>query len=126
MDRRHFLRLAGLSAGAAALPGELLAERIVRDPYAPWRDAVRPPVRVRGRVHVDGRGVANVRVSDGVSVVRSDRDGRYTLLADPLQPFVMISTPAGHEPARNAAGTCQWSGVLTHTASMDLSSSSFR
>lgn len=116
MDRRHFLRLAGLSAGAAALPGELLAERIVRDPYAPWRDAVRPPVRVRGRVHVDGRGVANVRVSDGVSIVRSDRDGRYTLLADPLQPFVMISTPAGHEPARNAAGTMRFYAPLGSAA----------
>jgi hypothetical protein len=110
MDRRRFLRLSGLAAGALALPAPALAERIVRDPYArlPGLGAPRAPVRVTGRVHVDGKGVGGVRVSDGISVVRSRPDGRYTLLADPLQSFVMVSTPAGHTPARNPSGTVRF------------------
>jgi len=102
MDRRHFLRLSGLAASALALP-----DRLIADPYAPLpRLTLRQaPIRVSGRVHVDGRGVSGVRVSDGISVTRTRADGRYTLLADPLQPFVWVSTPAGHAPSRNAAGT---------------------
>jgi hypothetical protein len=115
MDRRHFLRLSGLAAGALALPtgglsAQRLAERVLADPYAPLPsvDARRAPIRVTGRVHLAGKGVGGVRVSDGVSVVRTRTDGRYTLLADPLQRFVMISTPAGHTPARNATGTARF------------------
>lgn len=115
MDRRRFLRLSGLAAGALSVPAPALAERLLRDPYAPLTSGAptRAPVRVTGRVHVDGRGVGGVRVSDGVSVVRTRPDGRYTLLADPLQPFVMVSTPAGHEPARNASGTMRFYEPLT-------------
>lgn len=38
-----------------------------------------------------------------------------TLLADPLQPFVWVSTPAGHLPARNAAGTMRFYAELDIT-----------
>ena len=57
--------------------------------------------------------MAGVRVSDGATVVTTARDGRYTLLADPLRPFVMVSTPAGHEPARNPAGTMRFYEPIT-------------
>ena len=115
MDRRRFLRLSGLAAGGITLPAPLLAEQLLRDPYAPLPSLAptRVPVRVTGRVHVDGRGVGGVRVSDGVSVVRTRPDGRYALLADPLQPFVMVSTPSGHEPARNPSGTMRFYVPLT-------------
>ncbi len=115
VDRRHFLRLSGLTAGALALPtaglsAQRLSDRVLADPYAPLPsvDARRAPIQVTGRVHVAGRGVGGVRVSDGVSVVRTRTDGRDTLYADPLQRFVMISTPAGHAPARNATGTARF------------------
>lgn len=115
MDRRTFLRLSSLAAATAAAGTLVSPERLLADPYAPhdiipfapWR-ATQPPVRVTGHVHANGRGLANVRVSDGLSVVRTDRDGRYTLLADPMQPFVMVSTPSGYAPGRNASGTVRF------------------
>src|SRR5690606_29890459 len=83
ISRRWFL------ASLAAAP-ELLAA----DPYRWWH--WRPfsdPVRVRGRVTVDGVAAPRVVVSDGITVVTTDRDGRYTLLADPTMPAVFVSTP---------------------------------
>jgi hypothetical protein len=56
----------------------------------------------------NGRGLAGVRVSDGVSVVRTGADGSYALIADGSQPFVFVSTPAGWQPARNASGTARF------------------
>lgn len=105
MDRRDFLTAAGLAASALALPDRLLA-----DPYAPLPrfDPAATPVRIRGRVTGGGRGRAGVRVSDGLSVVRTAADGSYTLISDSTQPFVFVSTPAGWQPARNASGTARF------------------
>ena len=110
MDRRHFLRHAGLSLGAFTIPDRLVPERLLADPYAPLPLLAgrSRPVRVRGRVTGGGRGLANVRVSDGRSVVQTDADGRYTLIADGAQPFVFVCTPAGWQPARNASGTARF------------------
>ncbi len=84
VSRRWFL------ASLAAAP-ELLAA----DPYRLWTwRASRAPVRVRGRVTCDGVAAPRAAVSDGVTVVTTDRDGRYTLLADPAMPAVFVSTPA--------------------------------
>ncbi len=115
MDRRRFLHLASLATGTLATGG--LADQLLADPYAPLGNPRArlslAPVRITGRVHVADKGVAGVRVSDGASVVITGRDGRYTLLADPLRPFVMVSTPAGHEPARNPAGTMRFYEPIT-------------
>ncbi|MCU0649090.1 MAG: calcineurin-like phosphoesterase family protein [Gemmatimonadaceae bacterium] len=98
MNRRHFVQAASATAGTLVLPRLARAEQIVREPYAPHRERTGPEdvVRVRGRVHAAGRGLAGVRVSDGRSVVVTARDGRYTLLARRSQPFVCITTPRGY------------------------------
>ena len=49
---------------------------------------------INGRVTSEGRPVEGVCVSDGVSIVRTDADGRYALQSDKRQGFVFISTPA--------------------------------
>jgi N terminal of Calcineurin-like phosphoesterase len=49
-----------------------------------------------------------VRVSDGRTVVITDSDGQYTLIADRAQPFVFVCTPSGWQPARNASGTARF------------------
>jgi N terminal of Calcineurin-like phosphoesterase len=117
MDRRHFLRQSGLALGGLAL-----ADRLQSDPYAPLTTtAVMPaaPRRITGRVTGNGRGLAGVRVSDGVSVVRTGADGSYALIADGSQPFVFVSTPAGWQPARNATGTARfYQPMATGTAEM--------
>jgi hypothetical protein len=101
MDRRHFLRAAGLS-----FAGLTLHDRLLADPYAPLPRLVTAPrpVRIRGRVTGGGRPLANVRVTDGVQVVRTGSDGRYALVGDASSPFVSVSTPAGWQAPRGATG----------------------
>ncbi|MCC6243420.1 MAG: calcineurin-like phosphoesterase C-terminal domain-containing protein [Gemmatimonadaceae bacterium] len=114
MHRRDFLRRSGITFGALAVPDQLL-----RDPYAPLVSApsASPPIRVRGRVSGDGRGLPRVRVSDGRTVVLTDSDGQYTHVGDPSQPFVFVSTPAGWQPARNQTGTTRFYHPLDPTVS---------
>ena len=101
MHRRDFLAGSAAALGALALP-----ERLLADPYAPLPTSPRAPrpVRLRGRVTGDGRPLANVRVSDGRSVVRTGADGRYVLVSDGTTPFVFVSTPAGWQAPRDARG----------------------
>jgi hypothetical protein len=109
VSRREFVRLGGATAAALALPDRLLA-----DPYAPLR-RVSPRadvVRVRGRVHTSGRGLAGVAVTDGVSIVTTDRNGRYTLIADRAQPFVYLLLPAGYRIPVSAVGTAAFYASL--------------
>ena len=47
---------------------------------------------ITGRVTSEGRPVEGVCVSDGVSIVRTDADGRYALQSDKRQGFVFIMT----------------------------------
>ena len=82
-----FLRL--ISAGAVLCMGTLLFAS---------------PVKFYGRVTSSGKGVPEVSVTDGRSVVRTDRAGRYELESDGHAEFVYISVPAGYEvPLRNYA-----------------------
>jgi predicted phosphodiesterase len=105
MHRRDFLIGSGLSLGALSLP-----ERLLADPYAPL-PRLSPSgtaIRIRGRVTGNGRPLSGVRVSDGLSVVQTGSDGRYTLVSDSAQPFVFVSTPSGWQPARNPTGTARF------------------
>ncbi len=59
-------------------------------------------IRIRGRVCCDGRGVANVWVTDGERFARTDAKGRYALTADDANRFVFLSVPAGYDaPVEN-------------------------
>lgn len=92
VSRRAFVSSLGGGIALAAAP-DLLA----RDPHRPlgWR-APGTPVRLTGRVSAGGRPLVGVAVSDGVTVVATDRDGRYALVADSRMPSVFVSVPAGH------------------------------
>ena len=53
---------------------------------------------VKGTVTCDGKGVANVVVTDGISVTRTNEKGVYKLKTNNLMShFVYISTPSGYE-----------------------------
>ena len=53
---------------------------------------------IRGVVTCDGQGVANVVVSDGISVTCTNSKGAYKLKTDnEMSHFVYISTPSGYE-----------------------------
>ncbi len=53
--------------------------------------------RISGRVTSNGKGIAGVVVSDGFNVVRTDKDGNYTIEINALAKFVWLSTPSGYE-----------------------------
>jgi hypothetical protein len=109
LDRRTFLKQAGLAAawatgaGAASLAGQAPAT----DPFVPLARPARP-VRIRGRVHAAGSGIARVAVTDGVSVAQTAADGSFTLVASPGQPFVYVTVPGDCEIPRNDAGTARF------------------
>ena len=52
--------------------------------------------KIKGRVKADGKGIANVVISDGYTVVSTDAKGRYELSLHPDAVCVFVSTPAGY------------------------------
>ncbi|MEM1128677.1 MAG: calcineurin-like phosphoesterase family protein [Bacteroidota bacterium] len=113
-SRRRFFRHASLAAaGGLLLPAAL--PRLVQA-------ASNRFVRVRGRVESSGRGLGGVRVSDGTTVVATQPDGTYELIADALQPFVFVSLPAGYALPQNPTGTARFYQPL-HTDQEELEAS---
>lgn len=52
---------------------------------------------VKGIIHVKGIGIANVVVSDGVEVTKTDAKGIYYLPSKKSNPYVFISVPGNYE-----------------------------
>ena len=42
------------------------------------------------------KALKNIGVSDGLNVVKSDKDGRFTLPGHPGERFIFITTPSGY------------------------------
>jgi len=117
--RRSFLHsLVGATTGAVLLPRDLLAhaEAVALDPYGRFGVRRGEPVRVRGRVTSGGRGLSHALVSDGLDVVRTDRDGAYELSSDRMRSHVFVSIPAGHDVPLNAPGTAAFYHALAPDA----------
>jgi len=53
---------------------------------------------VYGKVTCEGKGIPNVSVSDGIEVVRTDKDGVYQLKSKKYHKYVFVSVPSGYEP----------------------------
>ncbi|MFN0178629.1 MAG: calcineurin-like phosphoesterase C-terminal domain-containing protein [Gemmatimonadales bacterium] len=98
INRRDFL------ASVAAWP--VLPAIFRGDPYRPISGAARAAsIRVRGRVASLGRGLAGVGVTDGLSVVSTNRDGHFELVTDTARRHVSVSVPAGYHLPTAPAGT---------------------
>ncbi|PSQ97779.1 MAG: hypothetical protein BRD55_01165 [Bacteroidetes bacterium SW_9_63_38] len=95
-DRRDFLKRLGLTgAGALGLSG-------CAAPSDPPPDG--NAVSVTGRVTAPDGGVANVPVTDGITVTTTDGDGHFHFTASARQPFVHLSVPAGYRLPTNENG----------------------
>ena len=94
--RRDFLKRVGL-IGGTALGGSGCAA-----PPALLNDG--DAVSVTGRVTAPDGGVADVPVTDGVTVTTTDADGRFRFTASARQPFVSLSVPAGYRLPTNEGG----------------------
>lgn len=91
MQRRNFIRNIGLlSAGLGFSTLAVFAgERTETEDYT-FR-------KVSGRISAGGKGIANVTVSDGFGVTRTDTQGNYVLEVHYDARFVFCSLPSGYE-----------------------------
>ena len=58
----------------------------------------RDSITIFGRVLCEGEPLANVPVSDGVHIVKTDSLGRYAIASHKWQNTVFVITPSGYEP----------------------------
>ncbi len=56
-------------------------------------------MNIKGRVLCKGKGLADVVVSDGYDVTRTDADGSFWMSSDKKDGMVFISVPSGYMPA---------------------------
>jgi len=54
-------------------------------------------IKIYGKVLCEGKAVSAVLVSDGVSVVETDRNGKYLIASTSDRDFVFYSLPSGYE-----------------------------
>ena len=62
------------------------------------KPAKRDSITIFGRVLCEGEPLANVPVSDGVHIVKTDSLGRYAIASNKFQNTVFVITPSGYEP----------------------------
>ncbi|MBD3170351.1 MAG: hypothetical protein GF307_12780 [candidate division Zixibacteria bacterium] len=105
ISRRKFIRQAGASTAML-----LFAEEIFADPYRIFKPVLEPAraIRIRGRVHENGKGIGRVTVSDGLSVVQTEPNGKFELISNNRQQFVQFSLPSGYEIPANPTGTASF------------------
>ncbi|MEW6338892.1 MAG: calcineurin-like phosphoesterase C-terminal domain-containing protein [Acidobacteriota bacterium] len=104
MDRRHFLRSAGVLGATAAVPRWLTAA--VETAIAPAAHAA--PVRVSGVVRSAGQSLAGIAVSDGLATVETAADGTFSLVTASDRPRVWVSVPAGCRIPVSPVGTARF------------------
>src|ERR1700760_2227150 len=98
INRRSFLRNLSFTGSLLTMPAALVKAGATDDGVASGaatRDTVAERV-CHGRVHDGGKGIADVAVTDGYSIVKTDKDGKYELTAHPAAEFVYISVPSGY------------------------------
>ena len=92
MKRRDFLRNFGLVGAVITVP-TVFSEAATRN--LPVKKDI-SNIRLKGKVHSNGKGLASVSVTDGYNVTQTDKNGNYELLSNNTVEFVYISVPAGY------------------------------
>ncbi len=99
--RRDFLKGLGL-AGATALSVPWIATGTPRSPRSGRS------IEVTGRVTAPSGGLADVPITDGVTVTQTDADGRFRFEASARQPFVYLTVPADYRLPTHENGTARF------------------
>ncbi|GAA5039452.1 hypothetical protein GCM10011506_38690 [Marivirga lumbricoides] len=102
-DRRSFIKKLGLGFGALPFLGSTLSHG--SNASANTQHFI---LNISGRVISKGKGVKNVVVSDGVTLVKTNTDGEFKFASSTQQDFVFISIPAGYEIDRLANGSANF------------------
>lgn len=91
MNRKSFLQSLGFIAGSAFIS-------LKTDAFS----KLHREKTISGKVTEKGKGIANVVISDGFSVVRTNSKGQYTISLDDKATNLFMSTPSGYEFKTNA------------------------
>jgi len=86
MNRRKFLQQVSLLSG-----GLIIASQ------TPLFALVAADKKIKGRIRSKGKGIKGVVVSDGYTVMATDKKGRFEFDVHPEAVSFFISTPAGYE-----------------------------
>lgn len=90
MFRREFLKSIGLVGVAIAAPA--LAHSQEKS-----KKSILQQTKLSGYIKSNGKGLANVSVTDGHMVVVTDNSGYYSFFANPKARFVNFSVPSGYK-----------------------------
>ncbi|USD24747.1 calcineurin-like phosphoesterase C-terminal domain-containing protein [Flagellimonas marinaquae] len=101
-NRRSFVKKLGWTAGAVSLLGLY--------PAFGWSPIIerKNPIRIKGRVATNGKGIGNVVVSDGNTTGLTNKNGYFEFLSTTHQPFVFLSMPAGYEIDQLSNGSASY------------------
>lgn len=92
MERKDFLKLFGIAGTAITLP-VITADAQETVAAVSTQDKI---VKLNGTVRAKGKGIAGVAVTDGTTVVLTDKNGNYAFESAAEADFVYISIPAGY------------------------------
>ncbi|HEU4470956.1 MAG TPA: calcineurin-like phosphoesterase family protein [Flavisolibacter sp.] len=90
MQRRNFLKSLGLAGAGLGIP--FLPAKAAED-----RKLAEGEFILKGKVQAGGRGLAGVAVTDGRTVVTTDKNGQYEIRSHAEAEFVYITVPSGYE-----------------------------
>ncbi|HEY1022361.1 MAG TPA: metallophosphoesterase N-terminal domain-containing protein, partial [Flavisolibacter sp.] len=89
MQRRNFLKSFGLA-------GAWLGAPVLVTKAAGKHNTAKGERVLSGKVHTGEKAIPGVAVTDGRSVVVTDKNGRYQISSHAEAEFVYISVPAGY------------------------------
>lgn len=104
-NRRDFLRKIGLATGGVTalglFPSAVYANaETINEPFK--------TINIKGRVTSNKKGLPNVVVTDGQSVVRTDSKGHFEFISSNKRDFVYLSLPAGYKIDRLQNGSADY------------------
>lgn len=59
--------------------------------------AVRDIITIKGTISSNGAGISDVPVTDGVTIVKTDKKGRYNLVTTSDRDYIYYTLPSGYE-----------------------------
>ncbi|MCW3466037.1 calcineurin-like phosphoesterase family protein [Chitinophaga nivalis] len=99
LNRRSFLRNVGITGSLLTAPSLLLKAQ----PAATAGNIDLSSFTLKGKVLSQGKGIANVSVTDGINITQTDKNGQYELVSNATATLVYISVPAGYAiPEQNS------------------------
>lgn len=105
--RRSFLKNIALLGTAISAPAAVFAVE-KSTTVAPGQTSIPGKQRsIRGTVKQQGTGISNVFVTDGFTIVSTNKTGDFEFEADPRAEFIYLTIPAGYE-FNHEAGIAQF------------------